>query len=331
MNISEYAHHLIEVGIEHRAQDLYLLPKEGGLEISIRTGNTKTILGELSQIEGEKLILHYKFVGEMDVSERRKPQLGAATYVVQGVVRRLRISTVGDFRQQESLVIRFLHQFAEDQANYFFPQQLQEIQHLCERRGLFLFCGPVSSGKTTLMYQLARKLDANKQVITIEDPVEIEEQQFLQLQINEKIGVTYDELIKLSLRHHPDILIIGEIRDTRTAQAAVRAALTGHTVYATLHTRSVEGAISRLQELNVSLQDLAECLQGIVYQRLLVTTTGQQGVLLDQRYGGKWDETTDWQTNLRKLWAYGFIDQQVWDQEQESESETAIRNHPTTG
>lgn len=320
MNISEYAHHLIEVGIERRAQDLYLLPKETRLEIAIRIGHTKIVLDELSPAEGEKLILHYKFVGEMDVSERRKPQLGAATYMVQGIPRRLRLSTVGNFRQQESLVIRFLHQFAEDQANYFFPRQVQTIQRLSERRGLFLFCGPVSSGKTTLMYQLAKRLDAAKQVISIEDPVEIEEQRFLQLQINEKIGVTYDELIKLSLRHHPDILIIGEIRDTVTAQAAVRAALTGHTVYATLHTRSAKGALSRLQELNVSLQDVTECLQGIIYQRLLVTTTGQQGVLLDQRYGGNWDETTDWQTNLRKLWAYGFIDRQVWDQEQASES-----------
>lgn len=119
------------------------------------------------------------------------------------------------------------------------------------------------------MYQLVREKFPDKQVITIEDPVEIKQDNMLQLQLNDEIGMTYDNLIKLSLRHRPDILIIGEIRDSETARAVIRASLTGVLVFSTIHAKSIPGVYARLLELGVSRQELENSLRAIIYQRLI--------------------------------------------------------------
>ncbi len=119
------------------------------------------------------------------------------------------------------------------------------------------------------MYHLAQLKFSGQQVMSIEDPVEIKQEAMLQLQLNETIGMTYDSLIKLSLRHRPDLLIIGEIRDRETARAVVRASLTGATVFSTIHAKSVRGVYERLLELGVSEDELRMVLQGVCYQRLI--------------------------------------------------------------
>lgn len=319
MDIKELSIKLIEWGIELQLQDIYILPVGNNVQIFARKGNQRVVFKELNEMEGEKLIFHFKFVGSMDVGEKRKAQVGAVTYRINNEEKRLRLSTVGDFRQRESLVIRFLHIFGNSQENYFLPKQLLNIQKQIKRRGLYLFCGPVGSGKTTLMYKLAKETDQFQQVITIEDPVEIEEKRFLQLQTNTKIDLTYDVLIKACLRHRPDILIIGEIRDGLTAQAAIRAALTGHTVFATIHARSISGVYERLGELGVEQRQIVECVSGIVYQRLLsfITTKNEavSGLLMDYTFSK--DMTSKWLKELRKVWAYGFIDDQTFSEEKE--------------
>ncbi|WP_207694139.1 competence protein ComGA [Enterococcus sp. DIV0212c] len=319
MDIKEFSLELIKWGITESLQDIYILPVENKIQISTKKGKKQVIFKELNEGEGEKLIFHFKFIGSMDVGERRKAQVGAATYTIGNTEIRLRLSTVGDFRQRESLVIRFLHVFGASRENYFLPQQLREIRKLVKQRGLHLFCGPVGSGKTTLMYKLAKETDRFQQVITIEDPVEIEEATFLQLQTNTKIDLTYDALIKACLRHRPDILIIGEIRDGLTAQAAIRAALTGHTVFATIHARSISGVYERLAELGVQQREIAECVGGIIYQRLLPFSTTKDeeisGLLMDYDFSRKMNSR--WLQELRKVWAYGFIDDQTFEEEKE--------------
>ena len=119
------------------------------------------------------------------------------------------------------------------------------------------------------MHELAKFLFKGQQVMSIEDPVEIKQDNMLQLQLNEAIGLTYENLIKLSLRHRPDLLIIGEIRDSETARAVVRASLTGATVFSTIHAKSIRGVYERLLELGVSEEELAVVLQGVCYQRLI--------------------------------------------------------------
>ncbi|MGG5369822.1 competence type IV pilus ATPase ComGA [Enterococcus sp. AZ196] len=275
MEIEQLSDELIQYGFEHQMQDLYLLPQGEKYRYFFRRGsfyeredsNLSYVKNEMCVVTALQLINRFKYLGQMDVSEKRKAQLGAISYSLPHGEQRLRLSTVGDYLHRESLVIRFLHQFGHSKEVYHLPEQLSILQKQVKRRGLYLFCGPVGSGKTTLMYKLAREIEGR--VLTIEDPVEIEEPDFLQLQVNEKIYQSYDELIKLSLRHHPDVLIIGEIRDTKTIQGAIRAALTGHCVFATLHAASLETAHARVIELGGEASLLKECLQGIVYQELL--------------------------------------------------------------
>ncbi|WP_086350384.1 competence type IV pilus ATPase ComGA [Candidatus Enterococcus clewellii] len=317
MDIKDFSRELIEWGIRNKAQDLYILPDQDRYDVLFRVAQYKKKYRQLSKEYGEKLIFHFKFIGQMDVGEKRKAQVGAVTYLVDAQERRLRLSTVGDFRQRESLVIRFLHSFGQSQENYVLPHQLTKIRTGVKRAGLHLFCGPVGSGKTTLMYKLAKEDRRNSQVICIEDPVEIEEHSFLQLQTNTKIDLTYDVLIKACLRHRPDILIIGEIRDSLTAKAAIRAALTGHTVFATVHSRGIVGATERLVELGVQEREMKECLRSVIYQRLIPIAVGtEEHSALLMEYSLFEEESRSWNELLGKAWAYGFIDKNTFFKEQ---------------
>ncbi|MBL1223959.1 competence type IV pilus ATPase ComGA [Enterococcus sp. BWR-S5] len=317
MDIKDFSKKLIEWGVRNGAQDLYILPNQDRYDVLFRIAQQKKKYRQLSKEYGEKLIFHFKFIGQMDVGEKRKAQVGAVSYLIDEQERRLRLSTVGDFKQRESIVIRFLHYFGDSQESYLLPHQLTKIRGGVKKDGLHLFCGPVGSGKTTLMYKLAKENRRNSQIICIEDPVEIEEESFLQLQTNTKIELTYDVLIKACLRHRPDILIIGEIRDSLTAKAAIRAALTGHTVFATVHSRGIAGVTERLIELGVQERELKECLRSVIYQRLIpvMTVSGEQPALL-MEYSLFEERSSSWNQLLRKVWAYGFIDKNVFFKEQ---------------
>lgn len=225
--------------------------------------------------EGNRLITYFKYLANMDVGEKRKPQSGSLIYqVAEGETKDLRLSTISNYHQQESLVIRLLEM--KDQVflerSTLFQEELRLIKRLVLlKSGLILFSGPVNSGKTTTMYQLVKdRMRKNKlQVITIEDPVEIEEEQFLQIQVNEKAGNTYEASLKASLRHHPDVIIVGEIRDEQTARMAIRGALTGHLIIASIHAKNAEGVLSRMNELGISNDMLRQTIVAIVFQKLL--------------------------------------------------------------
>lgn len=317
MDIKKFSKDIVTWGRNKKLEDIYVLPQKSNIQIIGRRGECRFNFKYLSLEEGEKLIFHFKFIGSMDVGEKRKPQVGSVTYLLDEGSIRLRLSTVGDFDQKESLVIRFLYCFQNSRQNFLIPNQRNEIYQKMKQRGLHLFCGPVGSGKTTLMYTVAKLLAEHQQVISIEDPVEIEEESFLQLQVNSKIGITYDLLIKACLRHRPDILIIGEIRDSVTAKAAIRAALTGHIVYATLHARNIPGVYERLLELGIQEVELLECVSSVLYQRLLSIAVKNQiydnGLLLD--YDFEQSKISRWEDKLRKVWAYGFIDSQTFEEE----------------
>ncbi|MGV3464116.1 MAG: ATPase, T2SS/T4P/T4SS family, partial [Heyndrickxia sp.] len=153
-----------------------------------------------------------------------------------------------------------------------FPNSAKKLMSLLTHsHGLLLFTGPTGSGKSTTMYTLVEKC-ANKDmrnVITLEDPVEIKNELFLQVQVNEKAGITYSNGLKAILRHDPDIIIVGEIRDHETAEIAVRAALTGHLVLSTLNTTAAKGAIYRLLEFGIKQSEMEQTLIGIAAQRLV--------------------------------------------------------------
>jgi len=265
--VQTLAQDLISLAKKEGAQDIYFIPKENIYEVHMRIGDERRYIDRYDFEKLGAVISHFKFLAGMNVGEKRRSQLGSCDYQHGEKVSSLRLSTVGDYRGHESLVIRLLHD--EHQELRFWFQNLEELGEMHKQRGLYLFAGPVGSGKTTLMHELAKSLFKGKQVMSIEDPVEIKQEEMLQLQLNEAIGLSYENLIKLSLRHRPDLLIIGEIRDSETARAVVRASLTGATVFSTIHAKSIRGVYERLLELGVSAEELAVVLQGVCYQRLI--------------------------------------------------------------
>ena len=299
--IQEKARKMIEEAVVERVSDIYLIPRGENYQVYHRIMDEREYIQELAEDEVMAIISHFKFLAGLNVGEKRRSQQGSCDYnYVSGEIS-LRLSTVGDYRGKESLVIRLLYD--QDQQLKFWFGALERIAQEIKGRGLYLYTGPAGSGKSTLMYQLARLKFPDKQILTIEDPVEIKQEDMLQLQLNEAIGATYDNLIKLSLRHRPDLLIIGEIRDAETARAVIRASLTGATVFSTVHARSVAGVYARMLELGVSPEELNNALQGIAYQRLI-----GGGGAVDFAKGNYQNHSSDkWNEQIECLLAAGHI------------------------
>lgn len=272
--IEQEAKMLIEKATAYGVSDIHLLPLKDKYGVYYRI-NGRLVPQVTRDFEwGKRIISHFKFLADMDVGERRRPQSGATNFDLSNEIVELRFSTITNVKMLESLVIRVIKQeFRESQPIHtFFPNDIQKLRYLVRRKsGLVLFSGPVGSGKTTTIYQLLRERiqEETLQVITMEDPVEIYDPRFLQTQINEKAGISYDLLIKSSLRHHPDVLMIGEVRDEETARMMIRGALTGHLMIATIHAKDTFGVIGRLQELKITQEQLQQTLIGVVSQRLI--------------------------------------------------------------
>ena len=178
------------------------------------------------------------------------------------------------------------------------------------------------------MYELAQVIGKNKVVMTIEDPVEVWNSSFLQTQVNLIAGITYPNLLKAALRHRPDILIIGEIRDPETAKISINAALSGHLVLATIHAKTALQTISRLEGLGITKDELSNCLTAVSYQRLLpVKNKNEVACLMDIGYGEMLKQAInnndrrrnlhDWQSSLNQLVKRGKISektQQVFEE-----------------
>lgn len=268
--------------IKQRVSDIYLIPQDDHYRLLTLNGGQLTPKNILANESAIQIITYFKYHADMAVSEHRRPQAGAIRYQKSRVD--LRISTVGDFRGRETLVIRIIYPLGKD-YRLLFPFQWDRLVHMTNKRGLILFSGPMGSGKTTTMYRLANQFSDEEVVLAIEDPVEIYQPNFIQLQVNELAGMSYQELLRLGLRHRPGIFIIGEIRDIKTAQITVQAALSGHLVLATVHAQSATGVIMRLRQLGVPEDQLQQALTGICYQRLVKTLSGNLAVIMDQLSG----------------------------------------------
>ena len=266
--VTEFAKEMIKNADSCGAQDIYVIPRQDNYELYMRVGQERRLIDVYRPDFMASLIGHFKFVAGMMVGEKRRSQLGSCDYDCgDGQRVSLRLSTVGDYR------------------------------------GLYLFAGPVGSGKTTLMHELVQERFKGQQVISIEDPVEIKQDHVLQLQVNQAIDMTYDNLIKLSLRHRPDVLIIGEIRDKETARAVIRASLTGVTVLSTIHAKSVAGVYERLLDLGVDKSELDNALQGIAYMRLIKGG----GVIDFVSENFQSHSSTSWNQQLEGLVKQGYL------------------------
>src|SRR5699024_5955635 len=250
MIIESYAKYLIKNAREYGTSDIHVLPHQDIYGIYFRLNGRMERQYTISVDEGKRIISYFKYLANLDVGERRRPQSGSLLYeYTTDEFQDLRLSTITKYRGQETLVIRLLEIQREMSltSSSFLPQELNT------------------------MYQLVknRMKKSKMQVISIEDPVEIKEDNFLQIQVNEKAGNTYEESLKASLRHHPDIIIVGEIRDEETARMVLRGALTGHLIMASIHAKNAEGVIARMGELGIPLEMLQQTVIAIVFQKLI--------------------------------------------------------------
>jgi len=272
-SVEKRAEEILRSALRLHATDIHISPRSRHAAVYFRVLHRLLPRYTLSHEETERLITYWKFKASMDIGEKRRPQNGSFTAEIDGRKIGLRISTL-PLLFSESLVIRLLPQdeFRPVRQLTLFPKSADILLRLLKRpHGLILLAGPTGSGKTTTLYSLLyhSAVELKRNVITLEDPVEKYNENFLQMQVNEKAGITYAAGLKAILRHDPDVILIGEIRDAETAKIAVRAALTGHLVLSSLHAKNSLGALYRLLEFGAAWGDLRQTLLCVCAQRLV--------------------------------------------------------------
>ncbi|GAO99563.1 ATPase, T2SS/T4P/T4SS family [Fructobacillus ficulneus] len=261
-------------GQSHQVNDFYFLP---GANDYVLKGQVKGRLELLDQLDNEfaqRVLAVIKYRADLNLAENRRPQLGRFDFEKIFV----RVSTVGDFLGHESAVLRLVISNLSH-LRWFDDGLWQDLIKTRPGSGLYVLAGPTGAGKTSTLYRLLEDWSVGQVVLTVEDPVEIYRSQYLQLQVNDQAGIDYQALIKVALRHRPDILVIGEIRDFKTAQAALQAALSGHLVLTTVHANSELAVLDRLEDLGLDRQLVGQALVKTVYQQLLVESGGGLAVV----------------------------------------------------
>lgn len=259
--------------IEMRASDIHLEPFDDGLHVRYRVDGvirTEEIISpQLSPAVNSRI----KLMAHLDIAERRLPQDGRIKTRVKGRELDLRVSTAPTVHG-ESVVMRVLDRSSVRyslESMGFENTTLKNFNQLLGRpHGIVLVTGPTGSGKTTTLYAALSKIDADAhKIITVEEPVEYQLEGINQIQVHQQIGLSFARALRSILRQDPDIIMIGEMRDTETAQIAVQSALTGHLVLSTLHTNTAAGAIIRLQDMGVEKYLITSSVNGVLSQRLL--------------------------------------------------------------
>lgn len=255
------------------ATDLLLVPSNINYRIYFRKYDKLLHAGELPNDLAERMISYYKFLAQLDISERRKPQSGSFQKAMEQQSYAFRVSTLPSVFLKESLIIRLLlqnHSYPLTSLCFFKSSAYKLMELVQNRQCLLFFTGATGSGKSTSLYSLIHycSTELNRHVISLEDPVENNQANLLQIQVNERAGVTYATGLKAILRHSPDVIMIGEIRDKETAKIAIEASLTGHLVVSTIHAKDSISCLYRLMDLGVSIDELRQTIIGIVAQVL---------------------------------------------------------------
>ncbi|HSR15372.1 MAG TPA: type II/IV secretion system protein [Gemmatimonadales bacterium] len=261
-------------GISSRASDIHVEPVDGGVVVRYRIDGVLRQVMKVPRAAGLPLISRIKIMGGMDIADRLRPQDGRARVAVNGNAVDLRISTL-PAALGEKVVIRILNSRATTlslDALGFEAAERETFEGLLRsKEGIVLVTGPTGSGKTTTLYAALRTVQSEGvNIVTVEDPVEYRlGSNIVQVQVNEKAGLTFASALRSILRQDPDVVLVGEVRDRETAQIAVQAALTGHLVLSTLHTNDAPNSITRLLDMGMEAYKLASAVRGIVAQRLL--------------------------------------------------------------
>ena len=281
-----YLNEIIKAGFKERASDIHVkFDLLEGMEIKYRVDGYLKESQKLYEIVSKKIlekniteiIARMKILAGMNVAEKRKPQDGSFSFLLNTKntnkrydIRAAYMPTVNG----ESMVLRILENYLKDtklETLGFSTQSIRMLNEILDRKyGMILVSGPTGSGKSTTLKSLINMLnDGRKKIITVEDPVENKIDGTVQIQVNQEIGVTFSEVLKATLRNDPDIIVISEIRDEVTAEIAVRAALTGHLVISTIHTNDAVSTLIRLVDMGIPKYLILDSLIGVIGQRLV--------------------------------------------------------------
>ena len=259
--------------VQARASDIHFEPQEGQLQIRFRIDGVLQAQTTADLKIGPAVVLRLKLISGLDISEKRLPQDGRFAIKTRQKPLDIRISTMPT-QYGESVVMRLLSRTAGVATldDVSMPEDVLKQFRKAIRRphGLVLVTGPTGSGKTTTLYAALEELNSPEvKIITVEDPVEYRLRGINQVQVNDKIELSFSKVLRSALRQDPDIVLVGEMRDTETAQIGLRAAMTGHMVLSTLHTNDAASSPLRLIDMGVAPFLVATSLQGVLAQRLV--------------------------------------------------------------
>lgn len=269
------ANMILEQAVKQRASDVHLEPREDDLRVRYRIdGIMRDVMVVPRHLRGD-VNSRIKIMANLDITERRRPQDGRLQLRLDDLTVDVRISTLPTV-YGEKIVARILHRthnVLELEDFGFAAQNFQRIQAMLRQsQGLILVTGPTGSGKTTTLYGFLNQLNSpEKNIITVEDPVEYRLEGINQVQVNPRVDLTFATGLRTVLRQDPDIIMVGEIRDRETADIAVRSALTGHLVLSTLHTNSAVASVVRLLNMGIEPYLISSTVIGVIAQRLVRT------------------------------------------------------------
>lgn len=275
---------IMHEAINVKTSDIHILLKKD-CHINFRVYG-KIITYQVYDYEKGNMLMNYlRYKANIDINFRLRPQTGHFIYFYRNQKLYIRLSSLPG-QHIDSIVIRILYQDQSLRLESLTPigsvttYLKQIIQH---HSGLFLISGPTGSGKSTTLYTLLDEINRKEKrnIITIEDPIEVYKDYCLQIELNQKMGINYQDTLKQILRHDPDVIMIGEIRDQDTAKLAITCALTGHLVLTTIHASNAITTIKRMLNLHISSLDLEDVLIGVMSQRMIYSIQNQPIVLAE--------------------------------------------------
>jgi len=271
--VTQFINLILLEAVKRRASDIHFEPFEDTLRVRYRVDGILYEQAAPPKQLQDSLVSRLKVMARLDIAEKRLPQDGTAKVRVGEREIDIRVSTV-PVAEGERVVLRLL-----DRASVLLPLDILGMPQgilgrmetlVSQPNGIIVVSGPTGSGKTTTLYAALSRLDASrKNILTVEDPIEYQLPHIGQIQVHAKIGLTFASGLRHILRQDPDIILVGETRDLETAEIAIRASLTGHLVFTTLHTNDAPSAVLRLIDMGVEPYLLAACLRGVLAQRLV--------------------------------------------------------------
>ena len=285
--VVKLVHSTLYDALKGGASDIHLETGAGGLKIKYRIDGVLMPVGSVEGLDiAEQIISRIKVMADLDIGERRVPQDGRFKVSIQGRAVDFRVSVIPSIHGEDSVIRILDKQALSDRilglrldSLAFDQDSITHLRRLAtEPYGMMLVTGPTGSGKTTTLYAVLTEINNGRdKIITIEDPVEYQLPGVLQIPVNEKKGLTFSRGLRSILRHDPDKIMVGEIRDSETAQIAVQSALTGHLVFATVHANNALDIIARFIHMGVDPYNFVSALNGVVAQRLIRLVCPQCG------------------------------------------------------